>query len=58
MFRTAQLRRPWEITSYVGIAKCLAALGNRDEARASIEQALKLSPFDPDLRQIHEDLSP
>jgi len=57
LFRTAQRRRPWEITSYIGAAKCLAALGRRDEARALIDQALELAPHDPDLRQIRADLS-
>jgi len=57
LFRTAQLRRPWEITAYIGTAKCLNALGRRSEARAQIEQALRLAPFDPDLLQIFADLS-
>lgn len=57
MFRTAQRRRPWEITAYIGAAKCLSELKRPQEALASIEQALALAPRDADLLQIRADLA-
>jgi Tfp pilus assembly protein PilF/lysophospholipase L1-like esterase len=57
MFRCAQLRRPWEITPYIGVAQCLMALGQRDEAIKSVEHALELAPRNTDLLQIHRELA-
>lgn len=57
MFRTAQRRRPWEITAYIGAAKCLTDLHRPQEALASIDQALALAPRDADLLQIRADLA-
>ncbi len=57
MFERGKLRRPWEITSYVGAAKAHNRLGYADRALRNIRLALELSPEDPDLLQIHRDLS-
>ncbi len=57
LFHTAQRRRPWEITSYVGIAKCRAALGQLDEASAALARALELAPEDLELQKIRAVLS-
>jgi tetratricopeptide (TPR) repeat protein len=57
LFQTAQRRRPWEITAYVGAAKCLTVLKRPQEALACLDQALALAPHDPDLLQIRSDLT-
>ena len=57
MFQTAQRRRPWEITAYIGAAKCLTELQRPQEALAYIDQALALAPRDADLLQIRADLA-
>ena len=57
MFQCARLRRPWETTAYVGLAKCLMALGQPNKALESMNQALRIAPRDAELLEIRRTLA-
>ena len=56
MFQCARHRRPWEITPYVGLAKCLMSLGRPTQALENVDRALKRAPGNAELLEIRQTL--